>query len=180
MSYLSERVEEDYDGLLAELELKLSSYIPPQNNPDEGVPAETLMYFPYNFPNKWPLLAAAELPPEGGTPASASDTKATLRAIRLGVRIYYPSRIMPERAVRGEPEYRDARESAKRVTRAVWSNWLKAFQADTELRAWTDNNKSIGSIEMGDENRVGNPFYQPGTAGKSILWIHSTEVILGL
>lgn len=159
------QVEDDYADAARSLEERYSSYLTPEVNPPEGIPAEVLTYFPYDFPGDYPLLAVSEIAPEPGSPALESDTTVRLRALRTGVRIYHPSIILNE-------ELPDARETAKRITRAIFSNWLAAFQADEEL----DESAYIASITMGDRNVVGEYHFQANNPN-NILWVHATEVV---
>lgn len=159
-------LKEGYAALAEDFEERFSSYLVPTNtsNPPDGVPAHACQYFPHtSFPGIWPVLGASELPPSGGTPNLGVESNLRVGTLRTGVRIYHPSLTVPNMG----DDYKDGREAAKRITRMVMSNWLKALAKDTELGPYG----VALSFDMGDHDRIGNPFYQPGTGGRTVLWV---------
>lgn len=171
---LAEAVRDDYDGILTQLEERLSLYLEPSHNssPASGYPAEVYKYFPHTFPGRWPILAVGELPPVSGTPRLARNSGLRLRAIRLGVLIYELA------LTRGNPndEWRDGREVAKSVTRKVSSNWLKKFHEDSLFFGMD----VTLSTDFGDHDASGRYYKQPGREDTSILYIRATEVSIEL
>ncbi len=168
-------VEEGYAAVAEDFEERFSSYLVPTNtkNPPDGVPAAAFRYFPHtSFPGIWPVLGASELPPSGGSPSIGVESNLRVGALRMGVRIYHPSLTMPDK---GE-DYKDGREAAKRITRKILSNWLAALATDRELKP---HDVTLG-FDMGDHDRIGNPFYQPGTSGGTILWVTAITVEIRL
>lgn len=165
----------DYAGVVEYLQEKMLSYQTPQLNPPLGVPAKQLRHFPSPpIPPFWPLMAIAELEPEMGEPETISDTDVLIRAIRLGLFIYHPSLWSKNKAKLGEKEeFEDGRMQAHRLTRAVWGNWLKAFQSDHALR--DQLNRIEVRVEVGDRDRVGFHYYQDDNR-TTILWLRVTTI----
>lgn len=156
---------------------KFTYYLTPTDTKDPplGTPAMSLTYFPFNFSNKYPVLAVSELAPEFGRPAqSGRDGRpnqgmkgSRISAINIGLRIYALS-LTPRD---GEKKYEDGRATAGDVTRAVWSNWLSAFEADQKLRPY---NITLNT-DLGDLNNAGGYLRQPD-APENILWVRASTL----
>lgn len=145
---------------------KFTSYLTPTNtkNPPDGVPAMVLDYFPFNFSDKWTILAVAALAPEVD-PAVRGMRGSRISAINIGMRIYALS-LKPKGS---DMKYEDGRQSANKATSMVWSNWFAAFEADAEL--WPYNISF--AVDLGDQDRAGGYLRQPDRP-EQVLWVHST------
>lgn len=164
----------DYDALVTYLETRLSSYLTPQDvdSPPPGVPRAIFDYFPAVFGGKFPALCVAELPSEDGIPSiRVPEVRHMPGVMTLGVRVYAVSLTR-----QGSGQVGDGRAQAKRITQSIHSEWRKAFMQDDAIR--DQGNARIVRREMGDHDRVGNPYTEEVTAAGSqrILWVHSSEI----
>lgn len=169
----------DYDGLVRFLEDRLSSYITPEDIkvPPPGVPRATFDYFPAVFGGRFPALCVSELPSDEGLPSIRDERTISMPGVILmGLRIYHPSLTPPTGP--NDP-LRDGRAAAKRITQKIHSEWRKLFFADSELiNAGAGGNVRITRREMGDHDRLNNPFTEETSAAGTgrILWVNSAEI----
>lgn len=163
----------EFDGrpgeLAAFLEKRFAGYIESARNPGEGDIAEANTWFPTVFGRfGGPVVGVSELYSEGRS--ALSDHPRMPGLIAVGWRAHYPSLT---RLAGGK--WKDGREEARDRCRPVADRFREALLSDEWLEARVEEVR-VGRSEAADHDRMGNPYQDLASEGKSIIWVHAVTV----
>jgi hypothetical protein len=172
----------EYEGRVDELaeylEDRLLSYLPEQDEPEDGEIAKSVSWFPSVFPwNRWPVQGTSELYQDGR--ARLSDVPTMPGVIAIGWRVHAISLVGKRNPSGSLVITKEGRQEARDKCRMVFANWRQAFLGDIELEKQT-NGLVVGRAESGDKDRHGTFYEEVTSVGTRIIWIHQCEALIYL
>ena len=160
--------------LAAFLEKRFANYLPIVQSPGRGEVADAKTWFPSSF-KQWTgaVVGVSELYSEGR--GALGDDPDMPGLVVIGWRAHYQSLTRPNQG----GVWKDGRQEARDICRPVADAFRKALFADRWLEARVER-VSIGRAEVGDQDRMGNPYEDLSSRGNSIIWVHSLPVEIRL